>query len=149
MTDTENKMSSERPSCPKCTGFQTRSKGGASRQKYYYTCKVCKAEWMQFPPASAHVKEGGDVEVTFKKFKQAAKSYSCSRCGATPKKGHICPHNPKSRAIVAAAKSLLNIPIPLPLPMPSSSPLPSLPLPSDLGTIPLVPSDSDRSLEPS
>ena len=136
-------MGIERPPCPKCASFQTRSKGGATKWKYYYTCKICKADWMQFPPTSSHVKEGGDVEITFKKFKQAAKSYSCSRCGATPKKGHICPHNPKSQAIVAAAKSLLNIPLPLPSVPLSSSPSTS----SDLGTIPLVPSDSDRSLE--
>lgn len=57
--------------------------------KYYYKCKTCKAEWMQFPPDSEHVQEGGDPEITFPKEKRS-KQYSCSKCGAMPKKGHVC-----------------------------------------------------------
>ena len=146
MTDVDDRVCSERPPCPKCQSFKTRSRGGASLKKYYYTCKVCKADWMQFPPHSSHVKEGGDVEISFKKFKQSAKTYACSRCGANPKKGHSCPYKAQT---IEAASSLLQ------LPMPSSSPpLPLPPLHSAIvgvttGQNMIVHSDSNRSLEPS
>ena len=59
--------------------------------KYYYRCKTCKAVWMQFPPDSKHVQEGGDPEITFPRQKRS-KQYTCSKCGL-PKKGHICKAN--------------------------------------------------------
>ena len=96
-----------RPPCPKCIDSTwVRSKSGGSAMKYYYKCKTCKAEWMQFPPESEHVKEGGDPEITFPKEKRS-KQYSCSKCGAMPKKGHIC--KAKSSPIRETNSELFNL----------------------------------------
>jgi predicted RNA-binding Zn-ribbon protein involved in translation (DUF1610 family) len=79
----------ERPVCPKCIDSTwVRSKSCGSKKKYYYICNLCKAYWMQFPPDSQHVKDGGDAEITFPRPKNS-KEYTCSKCGVA-KKGHIC-----------------------------------------------------------
>ena len=115
-----------RPDCPKCvTNTHVRSTGGGTNGKYYYTCKLCKAEWMQYPSNSEHVIGGGDIEVTFKKSKRS-QEYHCSKCGQ-PKKGHNCPNK---KAKMPKQSEMAFVPVPTAPPIPD--------LPDCLGLPPLT-----------
>ena len=116
---------STRPNCPKCdTNSCVRSTGGGTNGKYYYTCRSCKAEWMQYPLNSEHVTEGGDIEVSFKKSKRS-QEYLCSKCGQ-PKKGHSCP-NKKAKMQKHTEMAFVPVPTAPPIPdLPDSLNLPPL-----------------------
>ena len=61
--------------------------GAGSKGEYVYKCNVCDVKFQQKPPSQVNA---GDRTIPRKVLSRNSKAYSCTKCGATPKKGHIC-----------------------------------------------------------
>ncbi len=79
--------------CPYCGCEDTQLLGGSTRgSKYAHLCNKCDARWNQLRKPNAE----GSYEIT--KSTRAvgdeprrSNNYACGKCGAKPKKDHICP----------------------------------------------------------
>lgn len=78
--------------CPQCGSVRTVNLGGAKRgQKYTYLCEQCQFKWSQnrLPDAFGNM----DIKVSHRAVGDEPKrsfGYACGKCGAKPKKNHVC-----------------------------------------------------------
>jgi hypothetical protein len=87
------------PSCALIPADSLESKiisGGTYQLKYKWFCKQCGKKWQQRrQPIITHTGVE-NWEVTESKcaapFEAPTKQYACGKCGAKPKKNHICPY---------------------------------------------------------
>lgn len=129
------KARQQNPSCMKC-GSITANTGAGSAGHYVYTCTKndCKYVFQQVPPNQL---QPGEIAQPKEVIARKCKAYACRRCGAFPKKGHVCNTNlgDDGRAKKARTQNIdtpsesqndtLNLPPlasqQLPLPMPALS----------------------------
>jgi hypothetical protein len=83
-----------RPTCNNCGSKNTTNSGSGSVGKYVYTCNTCNVKFQTVPPSKAHIFDDamGDAEQTAVESRGIV--YSCKKCGAANKLGHICAAKP-------------------------------------------------------
>ncbi len=83
------KARQQNPSCVKC-GSITANTGAGSAGHYVYTCTNtdCKYVFQQVPPNQLQL---GEIAQPRAVIARKCKAYACRKCGAFPKKGHVCP----------------------------------------------------------
>ena len=78
-----------RPMCAHCGSMETKNTGGSGHGLYTYTCINCDAKWKQEPHKAF------DQSAQFAVAPSTKNKYTCNKCGAPEKKGHLCPWSKK------------------------------------------------------